>query len=197
MLFSLLYSFLRLQLTIGHWDQDTSDWFYCPQPQHPEDVTNCSPPEKTLVQEECIPATAELSPSKHKYAEDNMEVDEVSFGSCHMPFYMEQVPNFWEDMRTVSHPDIWLWLGDNMYKDGSNINEKRLQYNKVKEEPRYKENGPINSESPIPIMAGWDDHDYAYNDGGSEYLCKEQSQVLSTYCIIYYILYAGLNFIVR
>ena len=32
-------------------------------------------------------------------------------------------------------------------------------------------------DSPIPIMAGWDDHDYGYNDAGSDYPCKEESQV--------------------
>ena len=179
MLIYIFSLFLPLHIIEGHWDQDTSDWFHCPQPQHPEEAVHCqcSPPEQGLVQDECVPATAELSASKHKYAENYMEVDEVSFGSCHMPEFMEQVPNFWEDMRTVSHPDLWLWLGDAMYKDGSDINEKRLQYNKVKEEARYQEHGPINSESPIPIMAGWDDHDYGYNDAGNDYKCKEQSQV--------------------
>ena len=153
-------------------------------PPHPSDITGCVAPTREhpgevdpLRQDECVPATADISPMKHVYAEDNMEVDEVSFGSCHMPEYMEEeVPNFWEDMRTVSHPDLWLWLGDNMYRDGSDINAKRLQYNKVKEEARYQEHGPINPESPIPIMAGWDDHDYGYNDAGSDYVCKEQSQ---------------------
>lgn len=179
MLIYIFSLFLPLHIIEGHWDQDTSDWFHCPQPQHPEEAVHCqcSPPEQGLVQDECVPATAELSASKHKYAENYMEVDEVSFGSCHMPEFMEQVPNFWEDMRTVSHPDLWLWLGDAMYKDGSDINEKRLQYNKVKEEARYQEHGPINSESPIPIMAGWDDHDYGFNDAGNDYVCKEQSQV--------------------
>ena len=152
-------------------------------PPHPSDITGCVAPTREhpgevdpLRQDECVPATADISPMKHVYAEDNLEVDEVSFGSCHMPEYMEEVTNFWEDMRTVSHPDLWLWLGDNMYRDGSDINAKRLQYNKVKEEARYQEHGPINPKSPIPIMAGWDDHDYGYNDAGSDYVCKEQSQ---------------------
>ena len=37
--------------------------------------------------------------------------------------------------------------------------------------------GPINAKSPIPIMAGWDDHDFGYDDCGSEYPCKHQTQV--------------------
>ena len=30
-----------------------------------------------------------------------------------------------------------------MYKDGNDINAKRLQYNKVKNEPTYKSYGPV------------------------------------------------------
>ena len=33
-------------------------------------------------------------------------------------------------MGQVSQPDLWLWLGDNMYRDGQDINAKRLEYNK-------------------------------------------------------------------
>ena len=47
----------------------------------------------------------------------------------------------------------------------------------MKEEASYRQHGPISEEAPIPIMAGWDDHDYGYNDAGSDYACKEQSQV--------------------
>ena len=46
----------------------------------------------------------------------------------------------------------------------------------MKEEPTYTQYGPANEESPFPIMAGWDDHDYGYNDAGNDYLCAEQYQ---------------------
>jgi len=133
---------------------------------------------RTLCQtfDVCTPAEEPLSPVRHVYAEDNLEVSRVSFSSCHMPEEMEKVQNFWSDVRSVSQPDLWLWLGDNMYKDGNDINAKRLQYNKVKNEPTYKSYGPVAEDSPIPIMAGWDDHDYGYNDAGSDYPCKEESQ---------------------
>ena len=51
-----------------------------------------------------------------------------------------------------------------------------MAYNRVKDEPSYTSDGPANAESPIPIMAGWDDHDYGYNNAGNEYACKDQSQ---------------------
>ena len=76
----------------------------------------------------CVPAEEEPSPLRHQYAVDNLQVSKVSFSSCHVPEYMDSVPNFWADMRRESSPDIWLWLGDNMYKDGEDINAKVSRY---------------------------------------------------------------------
>ena len=89
---------------------------------------------------------------------------------------LSKVPNFWSDVRHVSRPDVWLWLGDNMYHDGNDMEGKRLAYNAAKEEVTYTGEGPASAESPIPIMAGWDDHDYGYNNAGNDYACAEQSQ---------------------
>jgi len=132
---------------------------------------------KAACQDVCNPAVAEISPKNHTYAVNNLEVSKISFSSCHLPDDMHIVPNFWSDMRYVSKPDIWLWLGDNMYHDGNDINGKRLEYNKVREEASYNEYGLVSSTKPvIPIMACWDDHDFGYNDAGSDYPCTEQSQ---------------------
>ena len=72
----------------------------------------------------CLPARVELSEHHHVYAVDNLEVSKVSFSSCFMPDLMSSVPGFWSDMRLVSRPDLWLWLGDAMYHDGNDINGK-------------------------------------------------------------------------
>ena len=128
--------------------------------------------------EVCNPATAEISPNHHTYAVEGLEVSRISFSSCHLPEYMKRdAPNFWWDVRRVSKPDLWLWLGDNMYRDGNDINAKRREYNKVREEESYKRFGLVNStERVIPIMACWDDHDYGYNDAGNDYPCGGESQ---------------------
>ena len=72
----------------------------------------------------CFPAKVELSEHHHVYAVDNLEVSKVSFGSCFMSDLMSSVPGFWSDMRHVSQPDLWLWMGDAMYHDGNDINGK-------------------------------------------------------------------------
>ena len=28
-------------------------------------------------------------------------------------------------------PDLWIWMGDNMYADGNDMDYKRYEYNKV------------------------------------------------------------------
>ena len=126
----------------------------------------------------CTPATAEISPNSHTYAVEGLEVSRISFSSCHLPEYMERdAPTFWQDVRHVSQPELWLWMGDNMYRDGNDINAKRLEYNKVREEESYVRHGLVSQTEPvIPIMACWDDHDYGYNDAGSDYPCSSQSQ---------------------
>ena len=126
----------------------------------------------------CSPATAQISPLHHTYAEEGLEVSRISFSSCHLPEYMDRdAPSFWWDVRHVSRPDLWLWLGDNMYRDGNDIDAKRREYNKVREEESYKAHGLVSTtERVIPIMACWDDHDYGYNDAGSDYPCGAQSQ---------------------
>ena len=126
----------------------------------------------------CTPATARISPAKHTYAVEGLEVSRISFSSCHLPELMKRdAPTFWQDMRQVSDPQLWLWMGDNMYRDGNDINAKRLEYNKVREEESYARHGLVSQTEPvIPIMACWDDHDYGYNDAGSDYPCSAESQ---------------------
>ena len=72
-------------------------------------------------------------------------------------------------------PDLWLWLGDNMYKDGTNLDAKREKYNSARDEASYISHGPV-ALPKIPVMATWDDHDYASNNLGNDYPCKLESQ---------------------
>ena len=134
--------------------------------------------EKVTEEEVCTPATAEISPARHTYAVEGLEVSRISFSSCHLPELMERdAPTFWQDVRHVSQPELWLWMGDNIYWDGNDINAKRLEYNKVREEESYTRHGLVSETEPvIPIMACWDDHDYGYENAGSDYPCSAQSQ---------------------
>ena len=126
----------------------------------------------------CQAATEAVSGVTHTYAVDSLEVEAVVFSSCHLPEDMTgSAPTFWSDVRFVAQPQLWLWLGDNIYQDGEDMNAKRREYNRVRENSLYRHDGPVSeTKGKIPIMATWDDHDYGYNNAGNEYACPEQSQ---------------------
>lgn len=126
----------------------------------------------------CKAATEAVSAVSHTYAVDRQEVGAVVFSSCHLPDDMTgSAPTFWSDVRFVAQPDLWLWLGDNIYQDGEDMNAKRREYNRVRENNLYRHDGPVSeTKGKIPIMATWDDHDYGYNNAGNEYACPDQSQ---------------------
>ena len=91
----------------------------------------------------CRNATEAVSAVEHTYAVDRLEVGAVSFSSCHLPDDMGSVPTFWSDVRFVAQPDLWLWLGDNIYQDGQDMNAKRREYNRVRENSLYRRDGPV------------------------------------------------------
>ena len=91
----------------------------------------------------CKAATEAVSAVEHTYAVDRLEVGAVSFSSCHLPDDMGSVPTFWSDVRFVAQPDLWLWLGDNIYQDGQDMNAKRREYNRVRENSLYRRDGPV------------------------------------------------------
>ena len=53
----------------------------------------------------------------------------------------------------------------------------------MREEASYSTIGPLQPGGEIPVMATWDDHDYAYDNAGNEYACPMESQ---TEYVIYF-----------
>jgi len=122
----------------------------------------------------CKPATSPISQRTHFYAPDDLNVGTIAFTSCYVPESMKGT-TFWNDVRNEGKPDLWLWLGDNMYKDGTDLDAKREKYNSARDEASYVSHGPV-AVPKIPVMATWDDHDYASNNLGNDYPCKQESQ---------------------
>jgi len=123
---------------------------------------------------QCKAAVVNPSPITHHYAEDGLEVDHVSFSSCYLPEDMDG-SNFWADVRSRG-TDLWLWLGDNMYMDGNDMDAKRTLYNAARDEESYVENGPVKEGSKIPVLATWDDHDCCSDNDGNNFPCLAESQ---------------------
>lgn len=69
-------------------------------------------------------------------------------------------------------PDIFLFMGDTIHTDTEDENELRAQYDKLTNNPDYK----ALTQTNIPIIATWDDHDLGKDDAGADYPFKEQSK---------------------
>ncbi len=88
-------------------------------------------------------------------------------GSCSKQFLDQK---HW-DLVAQKSPEMFIWLGDNIYADNKSPEDRRAEYNKLKFNPYY-----YRFASNTIITGIWDDHDYAYNNAGSEYKYKEGSK---------------------
>jgi len=91
----------------------------------------------------------------------------VAFGSC----IAEDEPQPILDAVVASGPDLFVFLGDNVYADTEDMSAMRATYVRQSEQP-----GIRSLFSTTPVMATWDDHDYGRNDAGAEYPMKEEAQ---------------------
>jgi len=91
----------------------------------------------------------------------------IAFGSCNKHDRPQLV---WEAIVEYS-PQLWIWLGDNVYGDTEDIDLLRQKWS------AQKNHGAYRALASSAIITGiWDDHDYGVNDGGKDYPMKEQSQ---------------------
>src|ERR1043166_9365837 len=106
-------------------------------------------------------------------------VSRIAFGSCHdmkvpkvtIPF-LGKPHDIWDAIR-VTHPDLLLMLGDNVYASTTNMDVMRAEYAKLAADEGFKR-----LRASVPILATWDDNDYGYSDVGGEYPKKAQSQAI-------------------
>jgi alkaline phosphatase D len=70
-------------------------------------------------------------------------------------------------------PQLWIWLGDNIYGDTQDMTVLKQKYELQKSNPGYQK-----LTASTPLIGIWDDHDYGINDGGKAYAKKQESQQL-------------------
>ena len=98
------------------------------------------------------------STSKHLNAHEAgmFPVSRIAFTSCMKPFDDEDyTADFWKHVRYQFKPDLFIWLGDNAYADGKDMDKKRKRYNEVRDDGYYKAYGPIGSPL-IPVTGIWE-----------------------------------------
>lgn len=93
----------------------------------------------------------------------------IAFGSCSK----ESLPQPIWNAVLESQPELFVFLGDNVYGDTRDMNVLKSKYERL-----AKIDGFARLRASTPVVATWDDHDYGENDAGAEYPMKEASRQL-------------------
>ena len=91
----------------------------------------------------------------------------IAFGSCGH----QNKPQPILKKVVAEKPDLFIYLGDNIYGDTRYMDTLQKKYSLLGNKPEFKE-----LKSNVPLLATWDDHDYGENDAGKYYPFKEESK---------------------
>ena len=94
----------------------------------------------------------------------------IAFGSC----ANQELENPVWGAVMKHNPDVFIWLGDNIYGDSEDPDVLAEKYQRQKRQPAYRRF----LESRTTIIGTWDDHDYGADDAGKEYPAKAESKDL-------------------
>jgi alkaline phosphatase D len=97
----------------------------------------------------------------------NKPLSRIAFGSCAT---QDRPQPIWERIIGVK-PEVFLFIGDNIYGDTEDMSVMRAKYAQLAAVPGFKK-----LRASLPILATWDDHDYGLNDGGAGYPKRVDSQ---------------------
>jgi alkaline phosphatase D len=100
---------------------------------------------------------------------DEVPLSRIAFGSC---CKQDKPQPIWESI-VATKPNLFLFIGDNIYGDSEDMAVLRTKWNMLLGQPGYQQ-----LKKACPILATWDDHDFGVNDGGAEYPKKKESQQL-------------------
>lgn len=93
----------------------------------------------------------------------------ISFGSCNKE---DEAQDYWPHIAALN-PDLWIWMGDNIYGDSNDPDFIAKAY-QVQKGNSYYQQFIANHQ----ILGTWDDHDYGMNDGNKNYMYKEECKKL-------------------
>jgi len=89
----------------------------------------------------------------------------IAFGSC----LKEKNPAPILETIAASRPDVFVWVGDNIYGDTDDMDVLRGKYAMLAAKPGF-------AGMARTVLATWDDHDYGRNDAGADFAMKRESQ---------------------
>ena len=108
---------------------------------------------------------ASSAPSQTTSAPNETTV--IAFGSCNRE---DQPQPLWPVIARHK-PQVFIWLGDDIYGDTDDMRVMRAKYRQQLNNRGYRA-----FLQQVPIIGTWDDHDYGLNNGGSEFKARAASQ---------------------
>lgn len=100
-------------------------------------------------------------------AADEMPLSRIAFGSCAK---QDQPQPIWEAIVETG-PQLFVFLGDNIYGDSQDMAVLRAKYALLADQPGFRK-----LKQTCPVVGTWDDHDFGANDAGAEYPKRRESQ---------------------
>ena len=94
-------------------------------------------------------------------------ITKIAFGSCGHESDPQPVLSLAADYK----PDLFIFLGDNIYGDTDNMDTLKAKYARLAAKPEYQQ-----LTGSTKTLAIWDDHDYGRNDAGKYYPYKTASK---------------------
>ncbi|MFT4968458.1 MAG: alkaline phosphatase D [Chitinophagales bacterium] len=102
-------------------------------------------------------------------AQNSKTIQTIAFGSC-----SDQNKDQSILYKVVGkHPDLFIYLGDNIYGDTHDMDVLRSKYDILGGKAEHQ---ALRQE--CEVLATWDDHDYGKNDAGKKYEMKKESKAL-------------------
>lgn len=92
----------------------------------------------------------------------------VAFGSC-ARYEADPVQRIWTAVEQL-HPDLFFWLGDNIYSDVADVDIMAEKYERQREVVSLR---PLLRS--VPNLAIWDDHDFGFNNSDRTNPIKQES----------------------
>ena len=94
-------------------------------------------------------------------------ISRIAFGSCGN----QDEPQPILSQAAAKYPNVFIWLGDNIYADTYDLDTMRAKFQRLSEKPEYQL-----LQKRTRFIATWDDHDYGDNDIGRHYSLKAESK---------------------
>ena len=98
---------------------------------------------------------------------DSKPLTRFAFGSCN---YSDRDQSYW-NVIAKDYPQLWIWLGDNIYGDGLTMSQRQQRYRELKLNRYYSA-----LRSSVPVIGTWDDHDFASDNSDGNFVDKLESK---------------------